>query len=112
MIADVALVTLLDGTRQAAIEVTAGRRLVSPGGGRWTMVKDRQIRHSNSVIGLVLSNGRVLIGTWDQKVWCQGKIRYYRQMTDVEIGDKLIGLENRVPTVVSVVGIVLSLIHI
>ncbi len=105
MIADLALITLLDGSTRAAIEVTAGKRLVSAGKRSWTMVKDRQIRNSNSVLGLVLSNGRVLIGSWDQKVWCMAKIRIYRQMTDIEIGDRLIGCENRVLTLVTVVGI-------
>lgn len=105
MLLDTVKVRLSNGTEMAAIDVLTGRRLVTPGGRRSTRIKDRQIRMSTSVLGLMLSNGRVLVGSWDQKIWCLKKLRYYRQMTDIEIGDRLIGLENGVSTVVIVTGI-------
>ena len=104
MILDTVKVRVSDGSEVAAIDVLTGRRLLTPGR-RSTPLKKREVHMSTAVLGLMLSNGRVLVGSWDQKCWCMKKLRCYRQMTDIEIGDRLIGLENGVFTIVTVTGI-------
>ena len=109
MIADVAKVSMSDGTFIQAIELFPGRQGLMafnvqrlPVNGR---VLDRKIETKNDVVALILSNGETLCGSRDQRVaTMKDKRVYFKEMADVEIGTRLRGQIAGMPTSVMVVG--------
>lgn len=105
MILDSARISLEDGSEGAAIDVQPGRN-VAAYKKRCAVVKEREIETREDVIGLILSNGRRLIGSRDQMVCRIGKTRFFKAMADIEIGDRLMGWTAGMPVILSVIGIV------
>ena len=110
MIADRSKISMSDGAHLPAMEVYPGREgLLSFGlKQRWVnaRVVDRKVESKPDVIGLILSNGRTLCGSPDQKVavYCKKSIRF-RELADITLGDRLSGEVAGMPTTVIVTGL-------
>ncbi len=104
MIADNSSISLSDWRERAAIEVYPGAELASPMS-KPTRVADRTVTTSRNAICLLLSNGKTLSGSGDQKIRRWGTYGGFIRMKDIEMGQKLMGNVEGVQTVVHVTGI-------
>jgi hypothetical protein len=106
MILDNSRISLEDGSDGAAIDVQPGRNLATHRK-RFGVVTESAIQIREDVIGLILSNGKRLIGTRDQLVCKVGpKVKNFKAMAEIEIGDKLLGWKDGMNVILSVTGIV------
>ena len=108
MILDVSKVALADGAEKAAVDVSLGTDICSSDRTvRHTQLVRRDIRDSDDIICLCLSNGRKLCASTDQKV---GMIRKngrlcYTVLSDILPGDKIRGQCQGVEIVLNVDGV-------
>lgn len=106
MILDSARISLEDGSDGAAIDVQPGRNVASHRK-RFAIVTNRTITNREDVIGLILSNETRLIGSRDQLVLKIGKkTKTFKQMAEIEIGDRLLGWRQGMSVILGVTGIV------
>jgi hypothetical protein len=108
VIADNAVVSLLDGTQLAAMEVYPGRDLLSFQSRHTThaRVLDRKVETRQDAICLVLSNSLHLCGSPDQKVAVvKEKTVQFRMLSQVGIGDRLRGERAGMPVTLTVIGL-------
>lgn len=109
MIHDQAKVSLFDGKLLRAIDVDAGKLLLSfsprmkP---TQALVENRRIEERTDTKSLLLSNGQKFTGSPDQKVAAhrQKTVRFV-PLVDIEIGDRLRGELTGMPTILDVIGL-------
>lgn len=108
MIKDSALISLSDGSRLPAVEVYPGKSVLSFGPKHpvESRVVERKVESREDVVCLLLSNGKKLTGSRDQKVavYRNANLRF-TEMADVVIGDCLRGEEAGMPVILGVVGL-------
>lgn len=107
MILDCSPISLIDGERTDAINVFPGRPVLTFRSGRMrgTVIKSREVGFFSRVYTVHLSNGESLAATPEQKVaMADGKHLRFREIGNVEIGEKLRGEAAGVPITVLVIG--------
>lgn len=97
------MVVIPEDSVKPAIELVPGALVASTKYRRGTIITRRLIANREAVVSLMLSNGKTLTGTRDQLVYRCSK--RHRPMADIEIGDRLLGFENGVKTIVRVIGV-------
>lgn len=108
MILDSSQISLTDGSRETAIDLSAGHELISFVNARPTRARvvEKNVTPSSDVMALVLSNGQKLVGSRDQKVAVMREQNVvYKRIENVLIGDRLRGEAGGRHVTVKVVGL-------